>query len=250
VSEAPARILARRVAPVALAVVAAALGATILPFWPPVLVAALVVGAGLATLVDPRIGLAVALAAPVFPLGNYADSAAVLYGAFALGWLALCWRDARWGLLYLAGPLLSPLGLLALVPLAVQPARGALRRGAQAALAVLAAVLVASVSGGALPITDSAPVSLGISPLDSAGDAAQAVWHALTFQPAVLAGAAIAATVAATLPMVRRRSRYGVPTVGAALVAASVAAGAGIGASLVAVIVWAIATIVVARTRR
>lgn len=249
VAEVPARVLARRVAPVAVAVVAAALGATILPFWPPALVAALVAGAGLATLVDPRIGLAVALAAPVFPLGNYAESAAVLYGAFALGWLALCWRDARWGLLYLTGPLLAPLGLLALVPLAVLPARGALRRGAQAALAILAAVLAAGVSGDELPITGGSPRPLGISPLDSAGAAAQAVWHALTLQPAVLVGAAIAATVAAALPMVRRRSRYGVAMVGAALVAASIAAGAGIAASLVAVIVWAIAATMAARTR-
>ena len=36
--------------------------------------------------------------------------------AVALAWLALSWRDARFGLAFLAGPLLAPFGLLALVP--------------------------------------------------------------------------------------------------------------------------------------
>ena len=114
---APARRHARRVVPVALAVTATLVGATLLPFWPPALVAALVVAAGVATWLDPRAGLAVALAAPVFPIGNVAASAAILYGAFAIGWLLLNWRDARHGLLFVCGPLLAAVGLLSLVPL-------------------------------------------------------------------------------------------------------------------------------------
>ena len=68
------------------------LGATLLPFWPPALVAAITLVAALAAWLNPRAGLAVALAAPIFPLGNVAEGAAVLYGLLALGWLAVSWR--------------------------------------------------------------------------------------------------------------------------------------------------------------
>ena len=59
--------LVGRVAPVFLAALTAALAATLLPFWPPALVAAIVAGAGLAAWIDPRIGLAVALSAADLP---------------------------------------------------------------------------------------------------------------------------------------------------------------------------------------
>src|SRR5262245_38015584 len=100
---APAQRHARRVVPVALAAITALIGATLLPFWPPALVAAIVAGAAAAAWVDPRAGIAVALAAAVFPIGNVAESAAILYGAFAIAWLLLSWRDARHGLLFVAG---------------------------------------------------------------------------------------------------------------------------------------------------
>ncbi len=87
--------------------------------------------AAAAAWVDPRLGLAVALAAPVFPIGNVAASAAILYGAFALAWIVLSWRDARHGLLFVAGPLLATVGLLPLVPLVLQRAQGTARRAAQ-----------------------------------------------------------------------------------------------------------------------
>ena len=62
----------------------------------------------------------------------------------AAGWLALMWRDARNGLLCIAGPLLLPLGLLALLPLVAQLARGPVRRAAH----VLAGVGLAALSAG------------------------------------------------------------------------------------------------------
>ena len=248
--EARARLLDRRGVPVALAALTAALGATLLPFWPPVLVGAIVAGAGLAAWLDPRIGLAVALAAPVFPLGNHAESAAVLYGAFALGWLLLCWRDARAGLLFVSGPLLAPLGLLALVPLVVQPARGIVRRGVQAALAVLAAALVAGTSGEELPFADGPSQSLSITPRDSPGDVAFALWETLSLHSGVVAGAAMAAAAAGVLPSARRRSRYGVAGLAVALVALSIVAGMGIGGVLTIAFIWAIAAAVAAGTRR
>jgi len=239
-----------RAVPVALAVLAAALGAMLLPFWPPALVAAIVVGAGLATLLDPRLGLLVALAAPVFPLGNLSAGGATLYGVVALALVALSWRDARSGLLFACGPLLAPLGLLALVPLVVQPARGAARRGAQAALAVLSATLVAGVAGDELPLTGERAVALGIGPNESATEVGTALWSWLALEPAILAGAAVAGVAAATLSRAPSVSRYGVAAVGVALVAATVATGAGIGSTLLVALVWGIAGAIAAGIRR
>src|SRR5206468_8312512 len=146
-SVAPARRHASRVLPIALAVVTAALGATFLPFWPPLLVIFLVAATGLACWLDPRLGLAAALTVPIFPLGNVAAAAATLYGLFAVGWLVLNWRDARHGLWFMAGPILAIFGLLPLVPLALIPVRSTARRSAHGAVAVLATVLLAGTSG-------------------------------------------------------------------------------------------------------
>ena len=247
---APANALARRVAPIGLAVVAAALGATLLPFWPPALVVAIALGAGLATWLDPRIGLAVALAAPILPLGNYAESVAVLYGVFAVAWLALCWRDARWGLLFVCGPLLAGAGLLALVPLAVQPARGIARRAAQAGVGVLSALLVAGVAGERLPLANRSAESLDIGPLDPVSDTALNVWGTLTAYPVVLVGVAAAAVAAGILPWARRRSRYGVAVMGAVLTAVAIAAGTGVTSTVFLVVVWTVAAAVAATLRR
>ena len=242
----PVPRLAGRVLPVGLAMLAAGLGATLLPFWPPVLVAAIVVGAGLGAWLDPRIGLAVALAAPMFPLGNDAESAAVLYAVLAVGWLLLNWRDARSGLLFVSGPLLAPLGLLALVPLVVLPARGTVRRGAQAGVAVLSAALLAGIAGEELPLTSETAASLGIVPSDSAREVALAVWGELALHPVVLVGALACALAAAILPWAARTTRYGVAAVGSVLLVAAAATGTGVAGLLVAGLVWAFAANVAA----
>jgi hypothetical protein len=242
--------VAARFVPIALAAIVALLGATLLPFWPGALVATIVLGAALAAWLDPRIGLAVALAAPVFPLGNLSQGAALVYGCFAIAWLVLAWRDARTGLLFVAGPLLGPLELLALVPLVVQPTRGVVRRAALASLAVLSAALVAGIAGTELPLTDEPAPSLGISPLDSTQEVASALAQALLDEPALLAGALAAALTAAILPTARRRSRYGVLAVGTTVVVGSVAAGASLAAIPVAALVWAVAGALAAGIRR
>jgi eukaryotic-like serine/threonine-protein kinase len=240
--------VAARLAPVALAAVTALVGATLLPFWPGALVAAIVAGAALGALVDPRIGVAVALAAPVFPIGNASQGAALLYGAVALTLLALAWRDARAGLLFVSGPLLAPLGLLALVPLAVQPARGQVRRGAQAGVAVLAAGLTAWVAGAGLPPAGTAAPATGIAPVDGPGDVAAALTQALASSPLLLVAAG-AAAAAVLLPLARRFSRYGVLAVGAALLVGLVAAGAGLVSVLLTALVWGAAGAIAAGAR-
>jgi hypothetical protein len=241
---------ARRVAPVGLAVVATLLGATLLPFWPAALVAALVVAAAAASWADPRAGLAVALAAPVFPIGNVAASAAILYGAFAIGWLVLNWRDARHGLLFVTGPLLAAVGLLALAPLVVQRAHGTVRRAAHGAAAVLAAVLLAAVAGERLPIADGIAGTLGISPTTPVLGAASDVWGWLATHPVTLVAAALIAAASALLPLARRWTPFGVGAIGFVLVCASVLAGASVPSTLVAASVWAIAGISTFALRR
>ena len=238
---APALLHARRAVPVGLAVAGAALGATLLPFWPPGLVAAIAMAAGLAAWFEPRLGLAVALAAPVFPLGNVAEGAALLYAAFAVFWLVLSWRDARWGLLFVTGPLLAGVGLLPLVPLVMQPARGALRRAVYGGTAVLAAALTAGLAGDELPATGAPAGSLGIAPVSSPGQIALAIRDLLLLHPAVLIAALVIAVASAVLPLARRRSTYGVAAVGLVLIAGSIATGAGIASTALVVLVWGIA---------
>ncbi len=242
--------LVHRAVPVGLAAVTALLGATLLPFWPGALVAAIVLGAGLAAWIDPRAGLAIALAAPIFPLGNLAESAAVLYGAIALGVLALGWRDPRFALVFATGPLLAPLGLLALVPLVVQPARGIVRRASQAVLAVLAASVVAASADDGLPLATAAAEPLGVAPHDSVGDVGARLWEAATLDPTLAFGAAALGLAAAILPWARRRSRYGVLGVGIAMLAGSIAAGTSVVPVLLVALVWAFAAAIAARTRR
>jgi hypothetical protein len=246
----PAQRHARRAVPVALSIVTAALGATFLPFWPPELVVLLALGAGLACWLDPRAGLALALAAPVFPLGNVSASAAILYGVFAGGWIVLNWRDARHGLLFMAGPLLAAVSLLPLVPLAVQRADGIARRAAHGALAVLSATLLAGVAGDGLPLTGEPAESLGIGPLTTVTDAGTAVWSSLMTSAVVTGAAVLAALASAFLPLARSRSRFGVAAIGLVLAAASVVAGAGIASTFVVVLVWALAAGFAAVLRR
>ena len=176
-------------------------GATMLPFYPAGWAPAFALAAAGLARSAPRAGLALALAAPVLPLGNVALGLALLYGAIALGWLALSWGDARRGLTFLVGPLLAPLGLIALVPLAVQVASGPVRRGAQAAAAVAVAALVAGLRGTELPFGQGRPRS-------STLPAPRAPWTARPRSRAavpvglVLAGFALAA-IAAALPYAR-----------------------------------------------
>jgi hypothetical protein len=247
---APARRHARRVLPVVLSAVAAALGATFLPFWPPELVAVLVLSAALASWLDPRLGLALTLAVPVLPLGNIAAALAGLYAIFAVGWLVLSWRDARHGLWFLSGPLLAAVGLLALLPIALSPVQGVARRAAQGALAVLSAVLLAAVAGEQLPVAGGVADGLDVGPLDSVGSSAAALWSWLAQEPLVLAAATLAGAASALLPVARKRWRFGIAGLGFVVTAASVLGGAAVGATIVVLIVWGAFAFVSAAPRR
>jgi eukaryotic-like serine/threonine-protein kinase len=191
-----------RLVPAALAGVAALMGGLLLPFWPPGLVAGLVAAAALTTLRWPRLGLAIALFVPLFPLGNVAAAAAVVYGALALGWLALSWRDPRAGLAFCAGPLLAPIGGLGLLPLAVQPARGPIRHAANAAVGVFAAAVVAGLRSDPLPLAGGRVDNLGIAGSERPAEVGTALITVLAENRALAGVAVVLGASAALLPYV------------------------------------------------
>lgn len=207
--------LEQRLVPAGLAAVTVVIGATLLPFWTPGLTILLTTAAALSALRSPRVGLAVALFVPVFPLGNVAQAAAIAYAILAIGWLALCWRDARAGLLFMAGPVLAAIGAIALLPLAVQPARGRARRALQAFVGVFAAVAVAGLRGNALPLTGEPAASLGLDGSTSLAAVIGPVGALLQANPWFLAFATILAASAALLPDARKRGFRGIAVLGA-----------------------------------
>jgi hypothetical protein len=192
-------------APAVAASAFAGAAAVALPFYPsgwPLGLAALAAGI---TLVRERAGLALALAVPVLPLGNLSAGLAWAYGALALAWLAFAWREPRTGLFFVVGPLLGPLALLGLLPLAAQRIGSAARRAAGVFAAVAFAALVAGIRGSELPLTGERPPALGLHRTSRPLDAAGAVWRAFASQPGLVFSAVLLAAAAAALPLVRRR---------------------------------------------
>jgi hypothetical protein len=179
--------------------------ASALPFFPsgwPFALAALAAGL---TLFRDRAGLAFALAVPVLPLGNLSAGLAWAYAALAVGWLALSWKQPRAGLFFVAGPLLAPVSLLGLLPLAAQRLRGGLSRALNVFAAVLVAGLVAGIHGGKLPFAGSFAPALAVDRTASPAGAAETFWHALNARPTLLFEALVLAIAAAVLPHVPRR---------------------------------------------
>jgi hypothetical protein len=215
--------LALRAVPAATFGVAAGWTAATLPFYPahwPLGLAAAAAALGLAA---PRLGLAFTLGAAFFPLANISLGLAAAYAVAALAWLALGWNDARSGMLVVAGPLLAPLGGIGLVPLAVQLARGRVRRAMQAGAAILLTVLVAALRHLRLPFDGSAPpLGLGIPGSERPTAVAGALWRELAQHPALLLEAGVFAAAAVALPYVRGRGPWAAAGYGAAFMAATV----------------------------
>ena len=224
-----------RLVPPALAGFAAFVGASLLPFYPahwPLAIGAGAVALGFAA---PRAAVAVALAAPILPLGNLALGLALLWSAIALAWLALVWGDARGGLAALSGPLLAPLGLIGLVPLAVQPVRGHVRRSAQAAAAVTLAVVAAGVRGSTLPFGVGPAPKLDLAGVESPFAAAATLLGSVP--PALFAELAVLAAIAAAIPFARDQWR--VAGLGAAMLAGTLLVAPAAPALPLVVAAWA-----------
>jgi len=226
-------------------------GATALPFFPHGWPVGLAVLAAALTAFRPRIGLAAALAVPVFPLGNLSQGLAILYGAAAAAWFAWSWRRPREGLAFVSGPLLAPFGLIALLPLLLERCQGTVRRGAQVALGVIAAGVVAGISGGALPFTgDPRPEHLGIDTANGPATVARGLRRALTAEPALMRYAIVLAVAAAVLPLLRNRGPWPIAVYGTAVLSLLLLPGSRIETLPTAAAVWATCIVTVARDER
>ena len=175
--------------------------AAAIPFFPPGWPLALAGAVVAATLVRERLGVALALAVPIFPIGNFSAGAALLYTALAATVLAVTWREPRSTLLFALGPLLAPLSAVALLPVATARIASGGRRALVTALGVLTAAVVAGVDHGTLPLVGgAAPHGAGLrgatGPLGVAGSLA----HTAAAHPALLFETALLTAVAVVLP--------------------------------------------------
>ena len=238
----PQALPAERVAAPLLAAAFAAFATAQLPFFPHGGAAVLAVVAALATVLHPRLGLAVALATPILPLGNVSLGLAVLWTLVALAWLVLCWPEPAWGLLFGLGPLLAPIGALGLLPLAALGVRGHARRAALVAAGVLAALLAAGLRHTGLPLVGGLPpLAIGVAGATDPLDVFGSILRALGDQPALLAEAAVLAAVAAAFPFAAARGRWGAAVLGAVMLVGSIAAVPSSHALPLAVAAWLVA---------
>ena len=240
--------VAPKLIPAVFAAAVAGWTAWAIPFYPsgwPIGLAAL---AAAATLLHVRIGLALALAVPLFPLGNLALGAALLYGLAALATLMLAWREPRSGLLFSLGPLLAPISALGLLPLAGLAVRSPVRRAFQICAAVVAAGLVAGVRGGPMPFDGSDPPrGLGLAASGDPLDVAAALWSALLSRPALAVEALVLAAVAVLLPWARERGPWAIALLGAVFLATALLLVPAVAAIPLVVAVWATCAAVAVR---
>jgi hypothetical protein len=231
--------VAPKLVPGALAAVVAGWSAWAIPFFPmgwPVGLAALAAGAAS---MKPRLGLAVALAVPVLPLGNLALGAAALYVVFALALLGVMWREPERGLLFSVGALLAPIAALGLVPLAALTVRSPARRAVQTVAAVLVAGIVAGIRGAPLPFDGAAAPDLGIAATRDPLTVLAALWDALGSSHALAVEAIVLATLAALLPLARARGLWAIAALGAASLAPALLLAPGVAAAPLVVALWA-----------
>jgi hypothetical protein len=246
----PTRLARDRLLPGALSGIAAGWVASSLPFYPagwPLGLAAIGAALGFAA---PRAGLVFTLAAAFFPLANISIGLALVFVAVSLGWLVLTWRDPRGALLLTVGPLLAPLGGLALLPVAVQTARGRVLRAAQAGAAVLLAALVAGLRHARLPFDGSAPpLGLGITGSVHPTAVASAFVSQLHMHPVLVAEAVILAAAAAALPSARNRGPWPAVLFGGGLFAATALAAPAANVLPLALVSWLLAAALALESR-
>jgi Protein kinase domain len=217
-----------------------------LDFFPPSWTLPLAVVVAACAALHARLGLAVALAVPVFPLGNVSLGLAVVYVGFALAWLVLSWREPEGGLLFALGPALAPVAALGLVPFAASTLRAGPRRALQAGMAVLAAAVAAGLRHTALPLVGgTAPLGLGVTGAEDPLDVVGSLGRALAAQPELLGTAAAFAALAYLLPHAQARGRWGAAALAAGLLLLAVPSAQAVS---LAVAAWLTAAAMVYRS--
>jgi serine/threonine-protein kinase len=228
-----------RATPALLAALFAGWTAWAIPFYPSGWFAGLAALAGALMFVRPRIGLAFALAVPIFPLGNFALGAALLYAALAVVLLAVCWREPSSGLVLALGPLLAPISALGFVPLLATTVRSTARRAAQAGAAVLVTGVVAGIRHVSLPFDGRAvPGGLGLAASASATATASVLWHAFLSRPSLVVETFVFAAAAALIPHARSRGLWAIAALGGAMLAAALLPVPEVGAIPLVVSTW------------
>jgi len=224
--------------------------AAALPFYPGAAGPLFGVLAFALAFVRPLIGLALALAVPLFPLGNISSGLAVVYGFLACVWLALAWRSPEDGLFVTAGPLLAPIQALGLLPLAAQGVRSLPRRAVQVAVAVLLAAIVAGLRHASLPFTGAAPPKgLGIAGSQEPLAVAYALGRAAFDRPQLLLEALVLAAAAVAMPFARARGLWGIAGLGAAMIALTLLPAPSVAAAPLVVAAWATCIVLALRAR-
>lgn len=222
--------LRERAAHALLAAVAAGGATTLLPFFPrgwPLALAAL---AGLVALRSPVAGLAVALAAPVLPLGNLSLGLAGAYGVLAVAWFALYARDAERSLLPVAAPLLAPFGAIPLLPVAFLEMRGRTRRAVGAAACVPIAAAVSVLAGRPLPFAGESPGSTAsVAGSSDPLDVTATLYGALAAHPTLAVVTVVFALAAASADVAVSHGRWAIAGWGAAFLAGVLLAPAAFG---------------------
>jgi Protein kinase domain len=232
------RTALERVGAAALAALASAWVASALPFYPPRWPLLLATIAAAVTALRPRLGLAFALAVPVFPLGNVAFGLAVLYSAAALAWLVLAWPRPRSGLLFVLGPPLAAVGAIGMLPLLVMGVTGWFRRGAYAC----AGVLLAAIGGAAAvrPVaTEESPLAVGTW-----------LWQSVSAQAEQALLALVLGLAAGLLPICLRRGELAITVLGAGVLVASLAAAPDTSTLGLVAAAWATTAVLLAQWRR
>ena len=236
-----------RLVPAVLAGLVAAWAAWAIPFYPSGWAVGFGALAAGGVLLDTRVGVALALAVPVLPLGNYALGAAVLYTLVALALLAVSWREPRSAPLFALGPLLAPLSALGLLPLATLGLRSPLRRGVQVAAGVVTAGIVAGIRGSSLPFGAGRAPAFRATATGDPLHVASALWQALVSRPAVGVEALVLTAVAVLLPYARERGLWAVALLGACFLAAALLLVPTVAAAPLVVAVWATCVAVAVR---
>jgi serine/threonine-protein kinase len=244
----PPRVDAGQALTAVLAAILAGWTSSALPFYPHGWPIGLGLAAAAATLFRERVGIALALAVPFFPLGNISLGLALLYAALAAAWLLVTWREPRAALLFVVGPLLAPIAALGLLPLAAARVRRAPIRALTVAIGVLTAALAAGIRHVALPLVGGpAPLGIGVAAARDPFDVAGSLARAAGAHPPLLLETCALALVALALPQARARGRWAAAALGAGMIVLTVGAVPSAAALPLLLSAWAIAAVTALR---
>jgi eukaryotic-like serine/threonine-protein kinase len=236
-------VIRKRVTHAALAAAYVIVATALLPFFPQGLAIGLAAAAALGALVEPRVGLALALAVPILPAGDVSLGLALVYLPVAVVWLALFWRDARHGFYFLAGPLLASISALPLLPLVGIRSSGRWRQALVPFAGVLVAGLVAGLRGDSLPFGEGTPpLGLGIAGSESPSAVASALLYALLDHPLLLVEAVLLGAATLALPVVRACGLWAVAGFGAVFLGLGLLLPVAFGAAVPSALPFVLAT--------